>query len=82
MSTGNTDFQSSSGDIQFSASSGSFIDRRSCVNISVINDDVLEVDETFEVRLFVDDSIDQSEVTLVRNVTKVVILDDDSKLVI
>ena len=40
--------------------------RRSCINIGITNDYLLEMDETFEVHLLLDNSIDQSEVIVVR----------------
>ena len=58
--------------------SGSSDGTTECVNIMIVDDDALEGNQTFTVSLRTADTND--EVMVVANLTRITIIDDDSKL--
>ena len=54
-------------------------DMRSCVTVQIIDDDVVEQDESFNLILEAPPDLDTTRVVIAQRVTDVVIDDDDGK---
>ena len=78
--TGVTDFTAASHTVTFANSdvTGEST-RQTCIDFPVLDDDILEIDETFEIHIDMQQSGDSVPVTILPHTTIVTIMDDDRK---